>query len=97
MLLKLGVDISRLRPAMRKCLGLIEHIHFTCFNHELVITSAYEGAHMSASLHYAHLAIDIRRFGDPDTFIQKLRAELGRNYDIILESDHVHIEYNPKP
>ena len=97
MLLKLGVDISRLRPAIRKRLGLIEHIHFTCFDSEMVVTSSFEGSHMSSSLHYANLAIDVRLPGAPEDFIQKLRAELGRNYDIVLESDHIHIEYDPKP
>lgn len=29
-------------------------------------------------------------------WVGRLRAELGRDYDVVLESDHIHVEYDPK-
>lgn len=96
MLLKLGVDISRLLPPIRKKLFLIERVHTVFFNDEMVVTSTYEGRHMSGSLHYANLAIDIRLAGVSADFVNSLKKKLGRDYDIINESNHIHIEYDPK-
>ncbi|RLC81858.1 MAG: hypothetical protein DRJ03_19730 [Chloroflexi bacterium] len=96
MLLKAGVDISRLRPEIRKKLNVIEEIMETR-GYPLVITSTYEGTHSASSLHYANLAVDIRL---PDIrtydYVEALRKKLGHDYDVVAESDHIHIEYDPK-
>lgn len=96
MLIKAGVDISRLRPEIRKKLNMIEVICAEC-GAELVITSTYEGTHSAGSLHYADLAIDTRtpKKGGSQ-FRHKLKAELGPDYDIVGELDHTHIEHDPK-
>lgn len=96
MLLKLGVSISLLRPPIRKKLFLIERIHSIFFTDEMVITSTFEGTHSSGSLHYAHFAIDLRLPGVAFEFANRLRKELGKDYDVVLESNHIHIEYDPK-
>lgn len=96
MLIKAGVDISRLRPEIRKKLTGIAAI---CkqIAEELVITSTFEGNHSEGSLHYANLAIDIRRPEEGKAYIRvQLGDLLGPDYDIVFESDHVHIEYDPK-
>lgn len=59
MLIKAGVDISRLRPEIRKKLTEIERIVDAVGREELVITSTYESNHSAGSLHYADLAVDI--------------------------------------
>lgn len=102
MLLKLGVDISKLKPPIRKQLNAISDV-FKAFGVEPVVTSTYEGSHSPWSIHYAHLAIDFRR---PRKFaiksqthsllVRKLREELGPDYDVSLESTHIHVEYDPK-
>jgi hypothetical protein len=96
MLIKAGVDISRLLPPIRKKLNEISRIWSRFDALPLVITSTYEGTHSASSLHYANLAIDIRRPAGAANFIEALKAALGRDYDIILEYGHVHIEYDPK-
>lgn len=96
MLLKTGIDISRLKPPIRKKLNLISSIVNQYSEKELVITSTYEGTHSPGSLHYADLAIDIRRTTRQSIIINNLRQALGKNYDVILESTHVHIEYDPR-
>ncbi|RLC47034.1 MAG: hypothetical protein DRH57_04840 [Candidatus Cloacimonadota bacterium] len=96
MLLKLGVDISKLKRPMRRALNLIDQA-FKDFGEEAVITSTYEGDHMPSSLHYAHLAVDVRLpRGNVDAVVNALKLLLGKDYDIVVEKDHIHIEYDPK-
>jgi hypothetical protein len=96
MLIKAGVDISRLRPEIRKKLNLIANRVWAIEQKELVITSTYEGNHSEGSLHYANLAVDIRRAKNGNTVTSDLIGKLGDDYDIVLESNHIHIEYDPK-
>lgn len=65
------------------------------------ITSANDGKHMVGSYHYKNLAWDLRIWGLPDP--QQVAAELSALlnikdccYDVILEGDHIHVEYDPK-
>lgn len=64
-----------------------------------VITSGMEGKHSSGSLHYAGLAFDFRtRHVKPDSRFElaaRLQAELGEEFDVVLEADHIHIEWDP--
>lgn len=96
MLLKLGVSLAYLRPEIRKKLALIEMIHMTTLREEAIITSTNEGTHMPGSLHYANLAIDIRKHKGEGPFISHLIEKLGDNYDVVVKTDHIHIEYDPK-
>jgi len=96
MLIKAGVDISRLRPEIRKKLNEIARRVWSIEKEELIITSTYEGSHSEGSLHYADLAVDIRRHKNGTLVRQELRDKLGMDYDIVLEADHIHIEYDPK-
>ena len=96
MLIKAGVDISRLRPEIRKKLGKIESIIDVILCEEMVITSTFEGRHSASSLHYANLAIDIRSINRRSKVWGEIQRALGEDYDVILENNHIHIEYDPK-
>ena len=96
MLIKAGVDISRLKPPIRKRLTLIERIMWACDSEEMVITSTYEGTHSAGSLHYANLAVDVRRDKPTSYSFKEIVKELGPDYDVVLKPDHIHIEYDPK-
>ena len=96
MLIKAGVDISRLRPEIRKKLNEIARRVWSIGQEELTITSTYEGNHSEGSLHYANLAIDIRSCNKAMEMRDELRDKLGMDYDVVLEFDHIHIEYDPK-
>lgn len=64
----------------------------------LWITSGIDGAHMVGSKHYIGEALDMRRsnlVGKEDFVIDKIQKRLGKNYQIILEKTHIHIEYDP--
>lgn len=95
MLIKAGVDISRLKAPIRKKLNRIKQIVRDIENKELVITSTYEGTHSARSLHYANMAVDIRKHKHPEAVVTALKKALGIKYDILLESTHIHIEYDP--
>lgn len=96
MLLKAGVDISKLRAPIRKKLNTIKTIIRKIEDKELVVTSTYEGTHSAGSLHYAHLAIDIQKNTRVKQTIAALKIKLGVKYDVIEETSHIHIEYDPK-
>ncbi len=99
MLIKLGVDISKLKHPIRKKLTQIDYI-FQKNGYEAIISSTYEGNHSPGSFHYAHLAIDLRtRLVQPrhiGPIVLALRKTLGLDYDVVLELHHIHIEYDPK-
>lgn len=96
MLLKAGVDISRLNRQARRTLWIVSNIYWLNGD-ELVITSTYEGTHSPSSLHYHNDAFDVRLpVGiKPEDMVNKLKARLGEDFDIVLEADHIHIEYDP--
>ncbi len=96
MLIKAGVDISRLLPPIRKKLNEIEDI-LKYFDNEMIITSTFEGCHCAGSLHYAHLAIDIRLpDNNRENVVNDIKLCTGSDYDVCVECDHLHIEYDPK-
>lgn len=95
MLLKMGIDISRLRREVRRVLPDIDGYYTDHFGVEAVITSTCNDAHAANSLHYADLAIDIRLPPhDRAKTRDGLQQLLGDDFDVVLESTHIHIEYD---
>ena len=96
MLIKAGVDITRLNREIRRALPKIQGV-LDSYNEELVITSTFEGTHGEGSLHYCNDAVDVRV---PDrhgiTAKRDLKIGLGKEYDVVLEGTHIHVEYDPK-
>ena len=67
---------------------------------QIVITSGTDGKHMEGSKHDTGEAIDVRTRNFPSTqaiytFAVKMRRRLGANYQVIIERDHIHVEYDP--
>jgi hypothetical protein len=66
------------------------------------ITSANDGVHMEGSLHYKNRAFDIRTRNVTEgvtaqkSWTRKVRKVLGKDYDVVFEKDHIHVEYQPK-
>lgn len=69
------------------------------FGYSLTVTSGIDGSHSRQSKHYAGLAEDYRtRDVDPVNLVlmvAEVRSLLGGAYDVVLESDHLHVEYDP--
>lgn len=96
MLIKAGVDISRLERNTRRSLPKVQVV-LDKDGEELTITSTYEGNHGEGSLHYADQAYDIELpQQDPIGRCADMKEELGPDFDVVGESDHIHIEYDPK-
>jgi len=96
MLLKPGVDISKLEKPIRTTLGILDDL---LPDHEgiFVVTSTYEGDHIPNSLHYAHRAYDfVILRGDSEEIIERFRKAVGKDYDILVDVNHYHIEYDPE-
>ena len=73
---------------------------------DLTVTSITDGKHSVNSLHYQGRAIDLRVKDDETGLpfdgrhqliaVRELRRHLGKDYDVVLEPTHIHVEYDPK-
>lgn len=66
----------------------------------MVVTSLRDGRHSNTSLHYSGAAADLRirglPEGQPQWIVDEIRTRLNRHYDVILEADHIHLEWQPR-
>ncbi len=67
------------------------------------IISADDSEHMEGSLHFENRAYDIRTkniIGDVKKearlWAERMQVALGDDYDVLLESDHLHVEFQPE-
>ena len=99
MRLKPGVKLVGLTPQMFLAAVVVERALFE-FDLEAVITSGSEGRHIDTSLHYSGNALDFRTYkltpGEAMSFANDVKDRLGRDFDVVLEKDHLHVEYDPK-
>ena len=95
----LKIDVcGDLQPIMAKARGKVAQV-YESLGEDLYITSKRDGIHGLGSLHYEGLAFDIRypqKSENRQVIIEKLKAELGSDFDVIVEGNHIHIEYDPK-
>jgi hypothetical protein len=99
MRLKKGVDVFGICPELVFGM-LIVNQSFEEFNAECVLTSVTDGKHSPRSLHYKGMAFDCRTrdlaHGVADAIVDDIRAHLPQDWDVVLESTHLHIEYDRK-
>ena len=96
-MIKSGVDLRGLTPQM----AIAYTIACRCYGqYDCVITSASDGKHGPNSLHYNGQALDLRtrhiNGQGLQLVVDKLKEALGSQFDVVLESDHIHLEYDPK-
>ena len=99
--IKHGVLIGNIRPQMALALPIIASVYDFHAATELVVTSAQDGNHMKGSKHYSGEAMDLRIWqfqteAKQRQVVEMLKDCLGENYDVVLESTHIHVEYDPK-
>lgn len=74
--------------------------YYTQRGYHFFWTSGEDSQHKPGSLHPSGNAADLRIWHIPKTELQRftlgLAMVLGSQYDVVLESDHIHIEYDPK-
>lgn len=97
--LKTGVKLRGLTPEMLLGIIVVEGA-YADMEYDTIITSACDGRHSRGSLHYVGLAVDFRtrhlKAGDASKVAGKIKDRLGLEYDVVLERDHVHLEYQPE-
>lgn len=103
MSLKEGVRVLGIRP---ETVIAMQEAAAVCAEYAVpfMVTSVIDGTHKRASEHYSGCAFDMRRpdwpsFGNPTqaaAFTGALQARLGTDYDVVLEGDHLHVEFDPK-
>lgn len=96
--LKEGVDLGQgtlfMGDAFSKLMAYWPHEIADC-----VITSCRDGKHGEKSYHYSGRAFDLRTrdiaLKDQPAIHQALKELMGKDYDVVLEKDHIHIEPSP--
>jgi len=98
---KLKDDVSTrgVRPELLFAMIVASEV-FMRSGSEMTITSISDGMHMFKSRHFDGAAFDFRIYHLDRKRIDKIIAEikdgLNQDYDVVLEKDHGHIEYQPK-
>jgi len=99
-MIKSGVDLRGLKPQLTIAYVVACMIYYRQIHEWATITSASDGVHGPNSLHYSGNALDIRTrmltAGQKENVYKQLRIALGEQFDVILEADHIHIEFDPK-
>lgn len=97
--LKIGVMLRGLTPQTLLAIQVAEGV-YADFGHETIVTSVCDGVHSRGSLHYVGLAVDFRTrhlaAGDNFKVAGELKDRLGLEFDVVLERDHIHVEYQPE-
>lgn len=103
---KAGVSVDGLKAPLRQKLQEVGMAYHSVTGQIMRITATTDGKHMSGSKHYTGNAIDVGiRSSSTFQFFAKaiqlalvaaIKAVLGPDYDVVLESDHIHIEHDPK-
>lgn len=99
---KPGVDVRGVQPEVTAAMHVVDGVYTSHGVAETVVTSVKDSKHMVTSLHYKGLAFDLRlpsrsgAAGEADGAVTRtIRKRLGAQYDVVLESDHIHVEFDP--
>ena len=93
-----GVTLTGIAPEIAVAIQIVDGV-YRDYGETLVITSVTDGQHSYASLHYVGHAFDCRVVTDRDVWgeiPQAIRERLTAEYDVVDETTHLHIEYQPK-
>lgn len=105
MQIKSGVLVATLHPSILHALDIIDFTWRDIAKRQATVTSLNDSVHSPDSLHYGKpgdarcRAVDIRinDIDRPtlDRCVANLKLMLGEAFDVILEDDHLHVEYDP--
>ena len=103
--IKKGVKLNGMTPEMLLAIIIADQV-YTEYGFECWITSCTDGLHGFGSAHYTGNGVDLRtrnitrgKYQDrkkQKAICDEIRRRLGKNYDVALESNHAHIEFQPK-
>lgn len=103
---KAGVRFKKLPEETIRLMEIASRVYAVHGFADVWVTSGNDSRHMKGSKHYEDYALDFRtghHWADPlmtkeqaEAIVASMKEEAGPDYDIILESDHIHAEYDPK-
>ncbi len=99
MRLKSSVKVKDLQPQILLAVMVANDV-YRQHGKELVITSCNDSRHGENSIHYKGNAVDIRtRYFEHQEKLEvcrEIQKRLIADFDVVVESNHIHIEYDPK-
>ena len=98
MKIKETVNLTGLRTETLLAIMIVNEC-YSKLNEEFVLTSVTDSVHTTGSLHYVGFAFDCRTkdLSIPlGLLTDKIKASLSPQFDIVIEVDHIHIEFQPK-
>ena len=97
LMLKAGVKLADLCPQMVLATQIIAEV-YAAYGVDCVVTSANDSEHMEGSKHGTGEALDYRTRDltseQQVNLTNTIIASLGQEFDVVLESDHLHVEYD---
>jgi len=101
--IKSGVQIENLTTPMMLGIKICHDVYKLYTNSPMVITSGTEGYHQKNSLHPFGNAVDLRLpssyhsvIDTHEGLVTSMSNFLGEAFDVVLEHDHIHVEYDPQ-
>ncbi len=99
MRLKNNVRLKGLQPQILIAVMVANDV-YRQHGKELVITSVNDSKHGTNSIHYKGNAVDLRThyFDNQERLevYREIKSRLIVDFDVVLENNHIHIEYDPK-
>ncbi len=97
--IKQGASVFNLKPEMVMAYFIACGV-YNKYGHDCILTEGTGARHSKGSQHPLGYAIDLRISNLHPEEITKItdliRASLAGEYQVILETDHIHIEFDPK-
>jgi len=94
------VNLNNVSSKIYMAISIVANIYEENSYGDLVITSCRDSVHSKNSLHYVGQAFDIRIWSVPKNEIvflcKVIKKQLGKDFDVVYEKDHIHTEYDPK-
>lgn len=95
--IKNTVDLHGIQPETIIAV-IVSNDVYARLGHECVVTSCLDSQHRSGTLHKHGFAVDLRTKHIPtekqSALASEIATRLGPQFDVILESDHLHIEFD---
>ena len=92
-----SVRITGVRPELLIAMMIFNEVYMA-HKREFVITSLLDGKHSATSLHYTGCAFDCRIYEDDvnQAILGDIKHKLNHHYDVVLEGNHIHCEFQPR-
>ena len=99
--LKNGVSVKGIHPTANLIITIVNSV-YASHGENCTVTSVTDGVHSDGSLHYSGKAVDFRtrnlvggyRGQLAKEIAEEIREALGDDFDVVLEADHIHVEFD---